>query len=123
MIAPAQHTERLGCSVSPHDLARFLAFVKADPASGCWEWIGHTSKKGYAQFWWHGRAWWAHRWSFALLAGEHSYGVWGALLAVPTASIIQSCFLYYRHEVEGIPYDVDLMHRLAHGSGGVYVYN
>jgi predicted PurR-regulated permease PerM len=40
---------------------------------------------------------------FALLAGEHAFGVWGALLAVPTASIIQSCFQYYRHEIEGIP--------------------
>jgi len=40
---------------------------------------------------------------FALLAGEHAYGVWGALLAVPTASILQSCFLFYRHEIEGIP--------------------
>lgn len=40
---------------------------------------------------------------FALLAGEHTFGVWGALLAVPTASIIQSCFKYYRHEVVGIP--------------------
>ena len=40
---------------------------------------------------------------FALLAGEHAFGVWGALLAVPTASIIQSCFKYYRHEVEGVP--------------------
>jgi predicted PurR-regulated permease PerM len=40
---------------------------------------------------------------FALLAGEHSFGVWGALLAVPTASIIQSCFLFYRHEIEGVP--------------------
>ena len=40
---------------------------------------------------------------FALLAGEHSFGVWGALLAVPTASIIQSCFKYWRHEVLGMP--------------------
>lgn len=40
---------------------------------------------------------------FALLAGEHSFGVWGALLAVPTASIIQSCFKYYRQEIVGIP--------------------
>jgi predicted PurR-regulated permease PerM len=40
---------------------------------------------------------------FALLAGEHAFGVWGALLAVPTASIIQSCFKYYRHEIEGVP--------------------
>jgi len=42
---------------------------------------------------------------FALLAGEHAFGVWGALLAVPTASIIQSCFKYYRHEIEGVPHE------------------
>jgi predicted PurR-regulated permease PerM len=42
---------------------------------------------------------------FALLAGEHSFGIWGALLAVPTMSIIQSCFRFYLHEIEGIPMD------------------
>jgi predicted PurR-regulated permease PerM len=40
---------------------------------------------------------------FALLAGEHYFGVWGALLAVPTASIVQSCFLFYLYEIEGLP--------------------
>lgn len=40
---------------------------------------------------------------FALLAGEHSFGVWGALLAVPTMSIIQACFRFYMHEIEGMP--------------------
>lgn len=40
---------------------------------------------------------------FALLAGEHSFGVWGALLAVPTMSLIQSCFRFYLHEIEGLP--------------------
>lgn len=40
---------------------------------------------------------------FALLAGEHSFGVWGALLAVPTMSILQACFRFYRHEIEGVP--------------------
>ena len=40
---------------------------------------------------------------FALLAGEHSFGVWGALLAVPTMSLIQSCFRFYLHEIEGMP--------------------
>ena len=34
---------------------------------------------------------------FALLAGEHSFGAWGALLAVPTMSIIQACFRFYLH--------------------------
>jgi len=32
---------------------------------------------------------------FALLAGEHAYGVVGALLAVPTASLIQSGFQFF----------------------------
>jgi predicted PurR-regulated permease PerM len=33
---------------------------------------------------------------FALIAGEHTYGLVGALLAVPVASIIQTLFLYFR---------------------------
>jgi predicted PurR-regulated permease PerM len=33
---------------------------------------------------------------FALIAGEHSYGLVGALFAVPVASIIQTVFVYYR---------------------------
>jgi predicted PurR-regulated permease PerM len=33
---------------------------------------------------------------FALIAGEHSYGIVGALFAVPCASIIQTIFSYYR---------------------------
>ena len=32
---------------------------------------------------------------FALLAGEHTYGLVGALLAVPAASIVQSTFKFY----------------------------
>ena len=39
---------------------------------------------------------------FALIAGEHAYGIVGALLAVPAASLVQSCFKFYvldrRHE-------------------------
>lgn len=33
---------------------------------------------------------------FALIAGEHSYGLVGALFAVPVASIIQTMFTYFR---------------------------
>ena len=33
---------------------------------------------------------------FALIAGEHSYGLVGALFAVPVASIIQTMFNYFR---------------------------
>lgn len=34
---------------------------------------------------------------FALIAGEHTYGLAGALLAVPVASMIQTLFFYFRH--------------------------
>lgn len=33
---------------------------------------------------------------FALLAGEHTYGILGALLAVPVASIVQTIFLFFK---------------------------
>ena len=33
---------------------------------------------------------------FSLIAGEHSYGLVGALFAVPVASIIQTMFKYFR---------------------------
>jgi predicted PurR-regulated permease PerM len=35
---------------------------------------------------------------FALIAGEHSYGLVGALFAVPVASIIQTLFSYFRRK-------------------------
>jgi predicted PurR-regulated permease PerM len=35
---------------------------------------------------------------FALIVGEHSYGLIGALLAVPVASIIQVLFLFFRNK-------------------------
>jgi predicted PurR-regulated permease PerM len=33
---------------------------------------------------------------FALLAGEQTYGLVGALFAVPVASIVQTLFLFFR---------------------------
>lgn len=35
---------------------------------------------------------------FALLVGEHFFGLWGALLAVPTLSLAQSVFMHFRFE-------------------------
>jgi predicted PurR-regulated permease PerM len=35
---------------------------------------------------------------FSLLVGEHFYGIWGALFAVPTLSITQSVFNHFRFE-------------------------
>lgn len=40
---------------------------------------------------------------FALLAGEHLFGIAGALLAVPVLSIVQSLFLHYREAALGVP--------------------
>ncbi|HEX2878870.1 MAG TPA: AI-2E family transporter, partial [Polyangiaceae bacterium] len=33
---------------------------------------------------------------FALLLGEHNFGIWGALLAVPALSVAQSLFNHFR---------------------------
>jgi hypothetical protein len=33
---------------------------------------------------------------FVLITGEHFFGLWGALLAVPAWSILQSLFLHWR---------------------------
>ncbi len=40
---------------------------------------------------------------FALLGGEHLFGIAGALLAVPILSILQSLFLHYREVALGVP--------------------
>jgi len=42
---------------------------------------------------------------FALLAGEHTFGIVGALLAVPLLSITQSLFLHWREIALGVPKD------------------
>ncbi|MCB9591393.1 MAG: AI-2E family transporter [Sandaracinaceae bacterium] len=42
---------------------------------------------------------------FALLAGEHMFGIVGALLAVPLLSITQSVFLHFREVALGVPKD------------------
>lgn len=36
---------------------------------------------------------------FSLIVGEHFFGLWGALLAVPTLSLAQSVFLHFRYEL------------------------
>jgi predicted PurR-regulated permease PerM len=35
---------------------------------------------------------------FVLITGEHLYGVWGALLAVPLWSLLQSIFQHFRYQ-------------------------
>ncbi len=50
---------------------------------------------------------------FALLAGEHLFGIVGALLAVPLLSITQSVFLHFREVALGVPRDVGLTEQWA----------
>lgn len=40
---------------------------------------------------------------FALLAGEHVFGIVGALLAVPVLRIVQSLLLHFREIALGVP--------------------
>ncbi len=42
---------------------------------------------------------------FALLVGEHYFGLWGALLAVPVLSITQSVFNHFRHGLPDVEAD------------------
>lgn len=50
---------------------------------------------------------------FALLAGEHLFGILGALLAVPILSITQSVFLHFREVALGVPRDRELSEEWA----------
>jgi predicted PurR-regulated permease PerM len=48
---------------------------------------------------------------FSLLVGEHFYGIWGALLAVPTLSLLQSFFNHFRFEsLPDAPPDSIILH-------------
>ncbi len=40
---------------------------------------------------------------FSLFVGERFFGIWGALLAVPTLSVVQSLFIHFRVEVVASP--------------------
>ena len=52
---------------SVSDLRRFLAKVRQE--RWCWVWRGHHDANGYGQFWFRGRAVWAHRFAYAVFKG------------------------------------------------------
>lgn len=55
---------------TPKDIIRFHKKIGTiDPESECWPWTAYIDKKGYGQFKWRKRAWWAHRWSYMLYVG------------------------------------------------------
>jgi predicted PurR-regulated permease PerM len=51
---------------------------------------------------------------FALIAGEHTYGLVGALFAVPVASIIQTLFVYFRKQAWKTEPAITGPHAVAH---------
>lgn len=50
------------------DKARFWAKVRKGP--GCWEWQAMKNKDGYGRFYFRGKLWTAHRFSYVLTNGE-----------------------------------------------------
>lgn len=55
--------------MTPTALLRFLPNVTIGEG-GCWLWGGATDTKGYGQFWYEGKARWAHRLAFATFRGR-----------------------------------------------------
>jgi hypothetical protein len=63
---PVKPACRLRLVPSPDYLMRFLAKVKVDALTGCWQWTGYKDDDGYAQVKIGGKAYWAHRASYAV---------------------------------------------------------
>jgi len=54
---------------------RFFSYVQVDPVTGCWEWTGHVTRKGYGQFYAEGTHIQAHRWSYLRWVGDVPSGL------------------------------------------------
>lgn len=64
----------------PKVIRRFFDHVDIGKRNGkglgvCWQWGGYCSPKGYGQFKWNNRAYWAHRVSYAIFFGSVPDGV------------------------------------------------
>lgn len=73
-IAAARYTKM---ERDPKSMIRFLSKVLLVPGrlrTPCWEWTGYRDENGYPQVKLHGRAWWAHRVSYALFIRTISEG-------------------------------------------------
>ena len=63
-------------TVAPVD--RFWQYAVPEPNSGCWLWVGCSSKKGYGRFWSggrHGPQVFAHRWAWQHFVGSIPAGL------------------------------------------------
>ena len=54
---------------------------------------------------------------FSLLVGEHFFGLWGALLAVPIMSLVQNTFIHFRAIALGADAPTDTFLPIAPGEG------
>ncbi len=67
--------KRLKVVADPGDVRRFLSHVRKQVKPSvkrlgpCWLWQSHKDEAKYGQFKFHGRALWAHRFSYALFRG------------------------------------------------------
>lgn len=68
LIMPGMATPKLTAEVRVSDMMRFSDKIESDGL--CWKWKGFKDRKGYGKFWFRGRSWWAHRWSYAFYVGE-----------------------------------------------------
>jgi hypothetical protein len=58
----------------PRDFVRFFKKAKVDKETGCWDWKGAKSSKGYGWFWFAGRSHVASRWIKLAVHGALPHG-------------------------------------------------
>lgn len=74
--ASIQTTERPDAKA----IARFMAKVdtygpEAECGGRCWLWTAYACRKGYGQFHWNGRMWWAYQIAYLIFNGPLNEGM------------------------------------------------
>lgn len=68
-------TEQNSITLSEKDITRFMSYVRKDPDTKAWLWIGGVSGSGYGAFWLNGRTVSAHRVSYHIAHGAIPKGM------------------------------------------------
>jgi hypothetical protein len=53
-----------------NDEGSFTNSIAINSETGCWEWVGSVNNKGYGQFFFNGKKWFAHRYSYKYFVGD-----------------------------------------------------
>jgi hypothetical protein len=61
--------QRHGSTDDPRPSAQTRFWSKVDRSGSCWLWTARRNRDGYGIFWFDGRSWFAHRWSYEQAAG------------------------------------------------------